>query len=203
MIEYPIFPFFKKLFPLVLFFLNLRANYRSLKSLKTYSIPFTGLKLGKHQFDFEITDAFFKEFEYSLVKKGRLDCRVELERQETMLILNFNISGTIDLACDRCLAEYPQQVNITEQQIAKFSDDEVIDDEDIITLTKNDYEIDLAGLIYEYINVARPFVTVCSQEGKTQYCDTEMLDRINKLSGNEEQNVEEADPRWDALKKIK
>jgi len=30
-----------------------------LKSLKTYSIPFTGLKLGKHQFDYVITDAFF------------------------------------------------------------------------------------------------------------------------------------------------
>lgn len=122
-----------------------------------------------------------------------------------MLILNFDISGTIDLSCDRCLAEYPQQVNITEQQIAKFSDEELIDNEDIITLTKNDHEIDIAGLVYEYINVAVPFITVCDDEGNTTYCDTDMLDRINKLSaGNEEQqqNNEEADPRWDALKKL-
>jgi len=177
-----------------------------LKSLKTYSIPFTGLKLGKHQFDFEITDEFFDQFEYSLVKKGTLNCRVELEKQETMLILNFDISGTIDLSCDRCLADYPQQVNITEQQIAKFSDDEeIIDSEEIIILTKNDHEINVAGLIYEYINVTVPFITVCDNEGNTKYCDTDMLDRINKLSaGNEEQqqNDEEADPRWDALKKL-
>ncbi len=197
-------PFFKKLFRVVLFFLNLRANYRSLKSLKTYSIPFTGLKLGKHQFDFEITDAFFDEFDYSLVKKGKLNCRVELDRQETMLVLHFDISGSVDLSCDRCLAEYPQQVNITEQQIAKFSDEEIIEDEDIITLTKNDHEIDVAGLIYEYINVARPFITVCDQPGETPYCDKEMLDQINKLAaGNEQQNDDEADPRWDALKKFK
>jgi uncharacterized protein len=175
-----------------------------LKSLKTYSIPFTGLKLGKHQFDFEINDAFFNQFDYSLVKKGQLNCRVELDRQETMLLLNFEISGTIDLSCDRCLAEYPQQVNIAEQQIAKFSDEETIDDEDIITLTKNDYEIDIASLVYEYINVARPFITVCSDEGTTPYCDNDMLDRINKLAaGEEQQNDDEADPRWDALKKIK
>jgi len=175
-----------------------------LKSLKTYSIPFTGLKLGKHQFDFEITDEFFDQFEYSLVKKGRLNCRVDLERQETMLILNFDISGSIDLSCDRCLAEYPQPVHIAEQQIAKFSDEELIDNEDIITLTKNDHEINIAGLVYEYINVTMPFITVCSEEGRTQYCDNDMLDRIDKLAAGEEQqqNDEEADPRWDALKKL-
>ncbi|WP_448700939.1 YceD family protein [Mucilaginibacter sp. AW1-3] len=174
-----------------------------MKSLKTYSIPFTGLKLGKHQFDFEITDEFFNQFEYSLVKKGKLNCRIELEKQETMLILNFDISGTIDLSCDRCLADYPQQVNITEQQIAKFSDEELNDNEEIVILTKNDHEINVAGLIYEYINVAVPFITVCSEEGRTEYCDNDMLERIDKLSGNEEQqNNEEADPRWDALKKL-
>jgi len=174
-----------------------------LKSLKTYAIPFTGLKLGKHQFDFDINDEFFKQFEYSLVKKGTLKCTVELDKQETMLILNFDINGTIDFDCDRCLSQYPQQVTITEQQIAKFSDEEIIDDEDIITLTKNDYEIDLASLIYEYINLTVPFITVCGNEGETPYCDKDMLDRINKLTaGEEEQNNEEADPRWDALKKL-
>jgi len=196
--------FFKKLFPVVLFFLNLRANYRSLKSLKTYSIPYTGLKLGKHPFEYEITDEFFDQFEYSLVKKGKLTCRVELEKQETMLILHFNIDGFINLACDRCLAEYPQEINIAEQQVAKFSeDDDDIEEEDIILLGKNEYEINVAGLIYEYINLTMPFITVCSNEGRTQYCDKDMLDRLDKLSGNEEQqNNDEADPRWDALKKL-
>lgn len=174
-----------------------------MKLLKTYSIPYTGLKLGKHSFDFEITDAFFNEFEYSLVKKGNLKCQVELEKQETMLILDFKISGTIELSCDRCLSEYPQKVEIEEQQIAKFSDEPIGEDEEIITLGKNDHEINIAGLVYEYINVAVPFVSVCGYEGKTEYCDTEMLDRLNKLSGGEEPPDDEADPRWDALKKIK
>ena len=179
----------------------MRANYRSLKSLKTYSIPFTGLKLGKHHFDYVITDAFFREFEYSLVKKADLKCDVELEKQETMILLNFHIVGTIQLTCDKCLSEYPQPVDMREQQIAKFSEGE-IDDDEIITLTKNDHEINIAGLIYEYINVAAPFIAVCTDEGNTPYCDKEMLDRLNELSANNEQN-ESDDPRWDALKKIK
>jgi len=173
-----------------------------LKSLRTYSIPYTGLKLGKHLFEFEINDNFFDEFEYSLVKKAQLKCTVELEKQETMLILNFHITGNLELNCDRCLAQFPEPVDIREQQIAKFSEEEIDEDDEIITLGKNDHEINVAGLLYEYINVAVPFVSVCSNEGKTPYCDKEMLDSLNKLSVNNEQD-EKADPRWDALKKFK
>jgi len=181
----------------------LRANCCSLKSLKNYSIPFTGLKLGKHQFEYDITDAFFNEFEYSLVKKASLKCKVELEKQETMIILNFRINGTIGANCDRCLSQYPQQVDITEQQVAKFSDDEdAEEDEEIIFLTKNDHEINIAGLIYEYVNVAVPFITVCDDMGNTPWCDKETLDSLSKLTANTE-TEEKADPRWDALKKFK
>lgn len=180
----------------------MRANCRSLKSLRPYSIPFTGLKLGKHQFEYVVDTAFFSEFDYSLVKKANLQCEVELDKQETMLILNFHISGTVDLACDRCLAEYPQQLDIREQQIAKFSEEEVSEDEEIITLNKNDNEISVAGLIYEYVTVAVPFIANCGNEGNTPYCDKDMLDRLNKLSGGDEQETS-TDPRWDALKKFK
>ena len=195
-------PYFNFFFNIWYFSLHLRANCRSLKSLRTYSIPFTGLKPGKHDFEFVITNAFFDEFEYSLVKKADLKCSVELEKQETMLILNFHINGKIDMTCDKCLAGYPQQVDIHEQQIAKFSEEDIDDKEEIITLTKNDLEINIAGLIYEYVNVAAPFIAVCSDEGNTPYCDKEMLDRLNKLADNSEQN-DKADSRWDVLKKIK
>lgn len=180
----------------------MRANCCPLKSQKEYSIPFTGLKLGKHQFEYTVTDAFFNEFEYSLVKKANLNCKVELEKQETMIILNFQITGTIDANCDRCLVQYPQYVDIHEQQVVKFGEEAVGEDEEIIILTKNDHEINIARLIYEYINVALPYITVCIDEGNTPYCDKEMLDSLNKLSVNTEQ-TERSDPRWDALKNIK
>ncbi len=174
-----------------------------MKSLRIYSIPFTGLKLGKHEFEYEINDSFFDEFEYSLVKKGALKCTVELEKQETMLILTFHITGVIFANCDRCLAQYPEPVVIHEQQIAKFSGESGADDEDeeIIVLSRSDHEIDVSKLIYEYINVALPLITVCIDEGRTPFCDKEMLESLSKLSVNNEQNPH-TDPRWDALKKF-
>ncbi|GAA4329821.1 DUF177 domain-containing protein [Mucilaginibacter gynuensis] len=173
-----------------------------MKSLRKYSIPFTGLALGKHRFEFDITDSFFDEFEYSLVKKGNLKCVVELEKQETMLILDFHITGTVNMNCDRCLSEYLQPVDIEEQQIAKFTEEEIDGDDDIITLGKNDHEISIAALVYEYINVSVPFIAACSNEGNGRDCDKVMLESLEKLSANDEQD-ETTDPRWDALKKIK
>ena len=174
-----------------------------MKALRTYAIPYTGLKPGKHEFEYVITDAFFDAFEYSLVKQADLQCSVELEKQETMLILNFRIVGAINLTCDKCLAGYPQQVAITEQQIAKFSDELIDEDEEVITLTKNDHEINIAGLIYEYVNVASPFIATCGNEGNTPYCDKDMLDRLSQLSAGDEQPAQQTDPRWEVLKKFK
>ena len=35
-----------------------------MKPLKEFTIPFVGLKVGKHHFDYEIDKTFFEHFEY-------------------------------------------------------------------------------------------------------------------------------------------
>lgn len=175
-----------------------------MKPLKQFSIPFTGLKLGKHQFDFEIDNRFFDGFEHTLVKDGALKAEVELDKQETMLILNFHILGTIKLNCDKCLSDFDQPIEIKERQIVKFAEDEAedIDELEIMLLPRKETAIDVAELIYEFITVAVPFINKCEQAGQT--CDEQMLATLNKLaSGNEEQEEQSDDPRWEALKKLK
>ena len=186
----------------------MQAQLRALKSLQEYSIPFTGLKEGKHQFNFDVDKRFFDEFEYSLVKNGNLKVELELDKQETMLILQFMIKGHIFLNCDVCLSDFPTVVDSKERQIVKFSDDETLEDdtEEIIILARNEHELDVSTLVYEYINLAVPYFHRCDEAGSTEWCDKEMVKKIEKLSGlepekEEEQNI--ADPRWDALKNIK
>jgi len=177
-----------------------------LKALKQFSIPFTGLKLGQHQFDFEIDKRFFDAFEYSLVKDGALKATVELDKQETMLILHFHIWGTIQLTCDKCLAEFAQPIDINERQIIKFAEDDLeSDDLEIIILNKRESEIDVSEMMYEFINVAVPYINNCEQAGQGQQCDPEMIATLEKLaSGNTTEEEEKTDdPRWAALKKLK
>lgn len=175
-----------------------------MKSLQQYHIPFSGLKIGKHQFDFEVDEKFFQEFEYSLVKNGKLKVDLELDKQETMLILLFRITGDIFLNCDVCLSDFPSAIDIEERQIAKFSHDEHLEDDtdEIIVLNKNDHEIDVSGLIYEYINLAVPYINRCGDEGNTQWCDKEMIGKLKDMSGDKDE-TNSADPRWEALKNIK
>lgn len=178
-----------------------------MKSLQEYRIPFTGLKTGKHQFDFNIDERFFNEFEYSLVKNGKLKAEMEMDKQETMLILHFKIAGEIFSNCDFCLSDFPTKVEVSERQIVKFSDDENLEDDtdEIIVLGRNEHEINVSQLIYEYINLAVPLFNRCSDVGNTEWCDKVVIEKLNKHSATKEdkENTIDADPRWEALKNIK
>ena len=174
-----------------------------MKSLKQYSIPFTGLKIGQHQFNFEVDGRFFDEFEYSLVKNGLLDVSLLLEKRETLMVLNFHIKGKIELSCDKCLAGFPYEINAEDRLIAKFTEsDDLADSEDVIIITKNESEVDVSSFIYEMINLSAPYISICEDPGNTSSCDLEMLKKIDELSA-EKGDGEQQDPRWDILKNIR
>ncbi|WP_369799748.1 DUF177 domain-containing protein [Pedobacter sp. BMA] len=160
--------------------------------------------MGAHHFDYELDDRFFNAFEYSLIKSGNLKVDLELEKQETMLLLKFKVKGTVNLDCDKCLSEFAYPVNLYERQIVKFAEDELeSDDEEIITLSRKDSEIDISEPLYEMINVAVPYIKNCEQADKE--CDQEMIERLEQLSIDKqaEENEQTSDPRWEALNKLK
>ncbi|WP_231490998.1 DUF177 domain-containing protein [Pedobacter sp. Leaf170] len=172
--------------------------------LKQFSVPFTGLKLGSHHFEYELDDTFFGAFEYSMIKNGNLKVDLELEKQETMLLLKFKVLGTVNLDCDKCLSEFALPINLYERQIVKFAEDELeSDDEEIISLSRKETSIDISKPLYEMINVAVPYIKNCEQAGKE--CDQEMIDRLEQLSIDKqaEENEQISDPRWEALNKLK
>ena len=176
-----------------------------MKYLKQYRIPFSGLAAGKHDFEFEINDKFFDCYEHSLVKKGELTAKVSLQKQEGMLIVNFDINGMITLTCDVCLAEFDAPVSFQERLIVKFVNVEWDQETDeVIILNKTDHELDIATLLYEYINVQVPYYAKCSEQGVNITCDPEMLAKISTEEDTQSDiETENIDPRWAALKNIK
>ncbi len=171
--------------------------------LKQYRIPFTGLSLGAHDFEFDIDKAFFDCYEYSIVKDGKLKASVELHKQENMMVLRFHIAGTIALTCDVCLSAFPAKIAVDERLIVRFTDEDLTEStEEIIVLAKHEHELDIAGLLYEYINVSTPHYTKCSEQGDNITCDETVLAHLSNLT-DEQPEEREADPRWEALNKIK
>lgn len=171
--------------------------------MKQYRIPFTGLSLGAHDFEFDIDKAFFDCYDYSIVKDGKLKAHVNLLRQETMMILKFHITGSVMLTCDVCLTDFPAKTSIDEKLIVKFTDEGAAESsEEIIVLAKHEHELDIAGLLYEYINVAVPHYRKCNEQGENIVCDETVLAKLSGLAP-EQKEKQQTDPRWDTLKKIK
>lgn len=171
--------------------------------LKQYRIPFSGLSLGTHDFEFDIDKAFFDCYEYSIVKDGRLKAAVTLHKQENMMVVHFHITGTVDLVCDVCLSTFPAETEIEDRLIVKFSEKELGDTtEEIMVLPKHEHELDIAPVLYEFINVSVPHYKKCSEQGNNLTCDETVLAKLNNLSA-EQQETTQTDPRWEALKNIK
>ena len=163
-----------------------------------YEIPFKGLCLGTHQFDFEIGDSFFKNLSYSEIEKGRVVAEVELMMESTMLIFTFSLKGYVDLVCDRCLEHYLQPLEGSFKLIVKFGEEPEEVSDEIVTIPFETAAFDLTHYFYEYIVLLLPLKHVHpdDEEGNST-CNVEMLKQIN------EHSKKEADPRWAALKDIK
>ena len=88
--------------------------------LKEFTIPFVGLKSGKHVFSFTIDNTFFKHFDYTDFNKAYLKATLILEKKPNFLELSFKAIGQAKLQCDVSmeLFDYPIETNL--DLIVKF-----------------------------------------------------------------------------------
>lgn len=165
-----------------------------------FIVQFSGLKLGKHNFEFVVDDTFFEKLDYSQVKQGRIEVNVELEKKSSMLILNFDLNGWIGENCDRCAVDFQQKLTGEHQVYVKFGDDFDELDDNLLVIPRESYELDVSQLIYEFIGLNVPQKKVpCEESGDTSICDQ---DTLSILEGSET-DKEVPNPMWVAMNKIK
>lgn len=165
-----------------------------------FKVQFSGLKLGKHTFEFVVDDTFFEKLEYSPIDKGEIDVTVELEKKASMLILDFNLLGWVMDTCDRCAIDYKQQLKGEHKIFVKFGDEYDELNEDLLVIPRESYEIDVSQLIYEFIGLNVPLKKVpCEESGDTSICDQDTLGLLKGSSSEEEKT----NPMWDKLNTIK
>ena len=171
--------------------------------LSQYTIPFSGLKEGKHLFDFTADQRFFAGFEESEIEKGNVNIQVELEKRSTYLRLTFMLEGEVELICDRCLEAYLQPIKSRNIMLVKFSETETDDGDEVIYIHPGSYQVEVAKLIYEFIVLSIPIrhVHPDDQDGNS-LCDPEMLKKLDEYKANDLTEINPMDPRWNDLKKI-
>ncbi len=174
--------------------------------LRDYSIPFAGLKEGKHTFEYEISASFFKLFEQPLVEDGNIKANVELNKSSALLTLSFEVEGVVKSICDNCLETMTLNVANTAQMYIKFGEEYDEPTDEIIVLPHEEHEVNVAQLIYEYICVSLPIRHVHpDDENGNATCNPEMLNQLDNYlveETTEEEQDEYIDPRWEALKNL-
>src|SRR5690554_5836242 len=122
-----------------------------MKDLKEFTIPFRGLKLGKHQFEFELNNAFFEHFEYDEFNNASIKLNVQLEKMSTLMEFTLNFNGYVNVACDLTNEPYNQEISGTYQFVVKFGEEENDDNEDLLILPHGSYEVNIQQYIYETV----------------------------------------------------
>ena len=185
-----------------------------MKFWKTFDIEVIKFKEGRHEFDFEIEDKFFQNFEENeLLERGNLTIRVIMNKGVNLIELTFEIKGTVQLTCDRSLEQFDHPLDITEKMIYKYGSEEQEIDENVYMITRDTPSINVAQLIYEFILLALPAKKIHpdykNELDDEDDFDTEggfvFLDEETEESedSNEDEEPKPVDPRWEQLLKLK
>mgnify|MGYP003513203990 FL=1 len=175
---------------------------------KEYLIPFIGLKLGKHHFEYQISNAFFEIFDYNEFNNSNIKVNVVLEKKSTLLELVFKHNGTVNVPCDMTIEEFDLPIKGKVKLIVRFGDNFNNDNEELLILPHGEYQIDISQYIYEMIVLSGPLKRIHPgvKDGSLQ---TEALTKLKELTIKElkkehkkEEKEENIDPRWDKLKQL-
>lgn len=174
-----------------------------MKVTNEFLIPYAGLKLGKHQFEYQINKAFFDHFEYDEFDSAAIKVNLSFEKQNNMLELNFKHSGTIHVPCDITNEEFDMPIKGKLKLIVRFGETYNDDNEELLILPFSEHQINVSQYIYEMIVLSIPLKRVHPgvKDGSLQ---TDSLEKLNdiQVKDHEEVKEEEIDPRWAALKKL-
>lgn len=169
--------------------------------MKAYNIPYTGLKLGKHSFDFTLDSTFFDDFGYDDIKSSSIKVQVNLEKSEVMIVANMIAKGSVDVQCDRCNDMFSMGLEAESRVIFKYADEEFEDDV-IISLLPSEHELKMADPIYQMIVVNLPIKFAHENEEDCNQDMIDILDEYRLIEEIEEEEEDPIDPRWEALKNL-
>ncbi len=171
---------------------------------RNYEVVFSGLKNGKHEFQFEINKAFFELFETEQeFTNPRITADILLDKHTTFLEFWIKTSGLVTLVCDITNEEFDYPIENEIKVLVKFGEEYDDSNEEVITIPETDHAFNVAQLIYEDVILSIPMKKISPNVDEE---DLEILDKYSPKEteeANDESSEETVDPRWEALKKLK
>ena len=135
-------------------------------------------------FDWTIDDKFFAWYEMSEISDACIHVQVTLVKHASFLELHFVLEGWAEVSCDRCL--YPVKLDVSSevQLFVKFdehADEAESDDNDIVILSYDENQLDVAQYLYEYAHLSLPIRRVHPDDADGRStCNEEMIRKLEQ-----------------------
>ncbi len=192
-----------------------------------YKMPLKDLSAGTHTYELTMDNNFFKNIDGPEVQRGKVNVHLTVKKGGSAFELDFDLSGVVQIPCDRCLDDMDQEIGCKNQLIVKFGKDYAEESDKIIVIPEAEGEINLAWFLYEFVALSIPMRHVhppgkCSKsmtsklkkhiatskdedddsswedDGSIDFIDDD--DDLDMPKGKD--NEKETDPRWDGLKNL-
>lgn len=164
-------------------------------------IDLKSLDYGRTERTLSLDDTYFEAIDAPEVRRGNLSVRLAIDRtSQDAFLLDFHITGTVTVSCDRCLDDMKLPIEAQERMEAKFGE-ESSEDDACVTVAEDEGILDVAWLIYELTALAIP-VRHVHAPGK---CNPAMIRVLEEHSAvrSGEGDEKATDPRWAALEQLK
>lgn len=183
-----------------------------------YNIPLKNLSPGVHTFEYELHNKFFEAIDGDEFRKGDVNVILNVRRTSSSFELNFDIEGVIKVSCTRCLDDMNLDVDTESRLIVKFGSEYSEESDEIVIIPEDEGEINIAWFLYEFIALTIPIKHVhptgeCNRVVSSKFkkhravsVDDEEDDSDDLIADDsepqEDEDAQQNDPRWDALRGI-
>lgn len=157
---------------------------------RAYEIPFVGLKPGIHYFEYKIDDKFFADYDKQDFDNCQVVIKVSLEKNASIMLLKFDITGTVDVICDRCantiVKDLWDEFNMVIKMVENPDEmNEQEEDPDIFYIGHGESHLHLGDWIYEFVNLSIPSQRDCGEDelGKSK-CNPDVLKKLAQMKAD-------------------
>lgn len=177
-----------------------------MERISNFDIPLESLRLGEHEFVFELNDSFFKEFETGLLTNGAFNINVLVDKLGSQTNISFHVKGTTRVECDRCLDSMIMPMDFSSDIVVKFHSSSPLQDDNVYYLSHGQDQFNLAKPFYDVISLNLPIAS--THDMINEDCNPEMMKYLDNsedaTSETQKSNHEiPEDSPWNALRNFK
>ena len=169
--------------------------------LREFTIPFVGLKEGKHSFSFALETKFFEYFGFEDFHKTALEGKLTLDKKASFLELHFEVRGKVLVSCDVSTELFNHTLETNFDVIVKFGNSSDTDPDEILMIPEGSYQINVAQYFYEMVVLSLPLKRV--HPGiRNGTLKNDILSKLEQLDPQNKKPATHKDPRWEKLKSL-